>query len=477
MTGAGGGVPLEPDPDQLLEMGAAALELVGRFVAGLPDAPAADLDVPAPLLEAARRPPGEDGRPFTELLDQFEAAAGKGFETAGPGYFAFIPGGGLPSAAVADLLACSFNRFVNLAAPAPALAQLEATAVRWMCDLFGMPPASQGILTSGGSIANLSAVLAARHALLPPDFLRGTVYVSEHAHHSVAKAARLAGFPATAVRTVACTPDLRLDPAALRRAVAEDRAAGSSPFLLVASAGTTDTGAVDDLAALGDVALAERLWYHVDAAYGGFFQLTARGRARFAGIERADSVTLDPHKGMFLPYGTGCLLVRDGERLRAAHSGTADAAGYLAEALSVGDVPNFSEYSAELSRDFRGLRVWLPLQLHGVRAFREALDEKLDLAEEAFDALRRVPGLEVPWRPDLSIVAFRCRPDGFADPEAATRAVLAAVNASGRVFLSSTVVAGRLTLRLCILSFRTHRDRVLEAVALVREAVARLRAA
>jgi len=201
-----------------------------------------------------------------------------------------------------------------------------------------------------------------------------------------------------------------------------------------------------------------------------FFQLTERGRALFRGIERADSITLDPHKGMFLPYGTGSLVVRDGARLRDAHYAGAD---YLQDLGTEGDIPNFSEYSPELSRDFRGLRVWLPLKLHGVRAFRRALDEKLDLARVLYEALRETPGFELPWEPQLTVVPFRYRPR-HGDPEEFNRRLLDRINASKRVFLSSTMLEGRFTIRPCILSHRTHRDRMDEAVDIIRRAAADL---
>jgi aromatic-L-amino-acid decarboxylase len=236
----------------------------------------------------------------------------------------------------------------------------------------------------------------------------------------------------------------------------------------VANAGTTNTGAVDPIAAIADVCVREGLWLHVDAAYGGFFMLTDRGAARFAGIDRADSITLDPHKGMFLPYGTGSLLVRDAVQLRAAHA--SGGAAYLQDLVTGEEVlPSFSEYSPELSRDFRGLRVWLPLQLHGVAAFREAVDEKLDLAQRFHAGIVDDPAIEVLGEPDLSIVAFRlARPDG--DPERADRAFLERINASGRVFCSSTVVRGRFTVRAAILSVRTHAERIDEALEIVRAA-------
>ena len=205
-------------------------------------------------------------------------------------------------------------------------------------------------------------------------------------------------------------------------------------------------------------------------AYGGLFQLTDRGRRAFAGIERADSIAVDPHKTMFLPYGTGALLVRDGTKLREAHSVHAE---YLQDLAGEQEIPNFTDYSPELSRDFRGLRLWLPVKLHGLRAFREALDEKLDLARFLHRELAGADGFELPWNPKLSVVAFRCRP-ASSDPDEFNRRLLERINASRRVFLSSTMIDGRFFIRACIVSHRTHLDRVEEAAEIVRKAAAEL---
>jgi aromatic-L-amino-acid decarboxylase len=220
---------------------------------------------------------------------------------------------------------------------------------------------------------------------------------------------------------------------------------------------------VDPLPDIATVAAEEQLWRHVDAAYGGLFQLTERGRAALTGIERADSITLDPHKGLFLPYGTGCLLARDGEALRRAHEVHAD---YLPLPSEDAGLPDFSSYTPELTRDFRGLRLWLPLHLHGVQTFVDALDEKLDLARRVYDELAAIPSLEVPWSPDLSLVAFRPR-EGTDDD---AQRLLDRINGSGRMWLSAAPVRGRLFLRICILSHRTRPDRIDEALDLIRAA-------
>jgi aromatic-L-amino-acid decarboxylase len=448
-------------------MGGAAVELLARFVESLPERPASNYDGIEALVEEMRAAPPEQGTAFDELLDRFRRAADRGLEHAGAGFLAYVPGGGLYTAAVADFLACGFNRYLGVGAPAPALVAIEQSVLQWLCDVFGLPPTAQGLLTSGGSLAQLSAVAAARTKVLGEEFSSARLYVSPHTHHSVAKAARIAGLPASASVIVPVDAELRLDAEALRTAVRRDRADGFRPFLVVGSGGTTDTGTIDPLPQIAEVARDEGLWFHVDGAYGGPFVLTERGRRLLRGIEQADSITVDPHKGLFVPHGTGALLVRERDDLLRAHSG--DEPHYLQDLVSTEAVPSFADLSPELTRDFRGLRVWLPLHLHGVGTFRGALDEKLDLARHAYEALREIPELVLPWEPDLSIVAFRHR-----DGDEASRRILDLVNASRRVFLSSTVVDGRFMVRICVIVHRTHRDRVDECIALIRDAVGQI---
>ena len=447
-------------------MASRAIDFVVEFVNSLPEAPHIDLDGLDEALSRIRGDAPESGTGFEELIDQVALGARKAFNPAGPGYMAFIPGGGLFTAAVADLISLSVNRFVNLWNPAPVVAAMEADVIRWLCEMFGYPASARGIVTSGGSMSNLSAIVTARTSTLGEEFADGTVYVTEQTHASVAKAAAIAGLPLRAVRKVPVTPDLRMDVAMLQRSVKEDRDAGRKPFLVAASAGTTNTGAIDPLPEIADICVDEELWLHADAAYGGFFALTERGRARLAGIDRADSITLDPHKTLFLPYGTGVLLVRDGQKLREAHRAKGD---YLQDLAPEGDIPNFTDYSPELSRDFRGLRVWLPLKLHGIAAFRDALDEKLDLARTLYDALKGTSGFELPWEPELTVVPFRYVP-ASGDADAFNRRLLERINASQRVFLSSTRLNGDFWLRACIVSHRTHRDRVDEAIEIITDA-------
>ena len=456
--------PLELPPDEMRALVGAALDRIVAHVESLPRQPMSDKRGAFELAHSLVEPLPEAGSPVSELLDLiFDRAVKLTNNTASPGYLAYVPGGGLFHAAVADLIADSINRYTSVFESAPALAQLEANVVAWFCQIAGYPPEARGTLTSGGSLANWTALVTARRDRLPENFLNGVLYASDQAHYSVAKGAILAGFPVANVRSVPTDALFRLRPDALEAMIEEDRARGLTPFLVVASAGTTNTGAIDPLPELADLAARHGLWLHVDAAYGGFFLLTEKGKQLLRGIERADSIVLDPHKGLFLPYGTGAVLVRDGQALRRAHSLTAD---YMPGFQDDPGRVDFSQYSPELSRPFRGLRVWLPFKMAGAGAFRAQLEEKLELARWAADRLREMEGIEMLAEPQLSLLAFRLVPAGVPeeDLDALNQRFIERINDRQRVFLTGTRLRGRFALRICVLSFRTHRDRMEQAL-------------
>lgn len=463
--------PLELSTKAMQQMVDAAMARIVEHITTLPEQPVSYREGGQEFARAHVESLPEKGLPFSELLELiFDRLLTKTYNTASPGYLAYIPGGGLFHAAVADLIADSINRYVGVWVASPGLVQLEANVVRWFCQLVGYPDTSQGILTTGGSLANFTAIVTARRERLPDDFLRGTLYCSDQVHHSVTKAALLAGFPADNIRRVSSDKRQRLSIDRLRDQVDADRRAGFEPFLVVASAGTVNTGAVDDLDTLADLAEERGLWLHIDGAYGGFFVLTERGRKSFKGLERTDSITLDPHKGLFLPYGTGCLLVRDGAALERAHHVVAD---YMPPLQDEPDLVDFSEISPELSRDFRGLRVWLPLKMHGVGVFRQALAEKLDLAEWACRELETIDGIEIVAEPQLSILAFRLVPPGLDRDELdrLNQDLRDRINAKQHVFLTPTTLDGRYVIRICVLSFRTHHDRMQQCLEDIRLSV------
>ncbi|MSR06451.1 MAG: aminotransferase class V-fold PLP-dependent enzyme [Gemmatimonadetes bacterium] len=461
---------LEPSADEMRRLARLAMDRIVEHIETLPTQPAADTAGGADLARSLKDALPELGSPFEELLDLlYKKAAPKSFNAAGPGYLAYIPGGGLFLSGLADFMADTLNRYVGVWEASPGLVQLEANVIRWLCDIVGYPAGAGGFLTSGGSLANFSAVVTARRLNLPEDFLKGTLYCSSHTHSSVHRAAMLAGFPATAVREVPVDGRFCMQVDDLERRIVADRKAGLNPFFLVASAGTTNTGAVDDIPALVEIARREKMWLHVDAAYGGFFVLTERGRATLKGIVQADSVTLDPHKGMFLPYGTGCLIVRDATTLKKAHGYGAE---YLPAVQSDPDFVDFNQISPELTRAFRGLRLWLPLKLHGFGPFRKNLDEKLDLTVWAADQLRAMPGMEMLAEPQLSIIAFRLNRPGFSTTQLndLNKKFLAGINRRNRIFLSGTMLGDRFALRICVLSFRTHMERMKEGMDDIRAA-------
>ena len=465
--------PLEPSDDELRLLLDDAVRRVVLHIGSLPSQPAdgtGGAGASALARALIEREPPEEGTEAGPLLDLlFEKAIPASFNNAGPGFLAYIPGGGQPYAAAADLIASAVNRYVGVFAPAPALVQLETNVIRWFARAVGYPRSAGGFLTSGGSLANFSAVVAARHERLPEDFLKGTLYVSDQGHHCIRKAALLAGFPAANVREIPSDGEFRMRLDALADRVARDRAEGLTPFLVAASAGTTNTGAVDDLDALAGFAEKEGLWLHADAAYGGFFALTARGRSALSGLPRADSIVLDPHKGLFMPYGSGCLLVKDPGALRRSHSVSAH---YMPGMQDDPDSVDFCEISPELSRNFRGLGIWLALKLCGLAAFRASLDEKLDLAREAVEAVRAIPGMTIVAEPQLSLFAFRLAVRGASREEMnrLNRDLMDRVNARQRVLLTGTLLGEEFAIRMCILSFRTHADRVRMALEDLREA-------
>jgi aromatic-L-amino-acid decarboxylase len=442
---------LEPDGAELRRRAEEVLGHLLPWLERMPREPVARLDGARKLARRLETDWPEDGRSLRSLLHALSPGLDHSLQTTSPGYLGYVPGGGLPDAALAELYGMLTNRYTTLSMAAPTFAVLEQQVIRWFCGLVGWGDDAGGVLLSGGSLANLVGVCTARDVRRPrPD--RARIYTSEQAHHSVRKAALVAGFPDDVVALVPTDAGHRTDPRALADRLTADRAAGLEPFLVVANAGSTAVGAVDELHALADVAAAAGVHLHVDAAYGGFFLLTDRGREALAGIERADSVALDPHKGLFFPYGTGAVVVRDRAALRRAHTVRSS---YLPETHG-DDLWDFADLGPELSRGARGLRVWWPLVLHGRRAFREALDEKLDLARVAADHVRQLPGVRMVTEPVLSLFAFRA--DGDDDHN---RRWLAATNQRGRVFLTGATVPGvGFVLRVCVLGLRTHRPTI-----------------
>jgi aromatic-L-amino-acid decarboxylase len=445
------------------DMRAMADEVVSRAIAHLAsvdDQPSrGDVDAEA-LCRRLREPAPEHGTALGPLLDHlFQDCIPRSFTTIGPGYLAYIPGGGLYPAALADFIADTTNRFTGIWQSAPVLVQLEANALDWLRDWMRFPDTTRGLFTTGGSMATFNAILCARERKLGAEIRRGCLYTSDQAHHSVLKAAKMAGVMPDRVRAIAADDHFRLDVDALGEAIVRDRQQGLTPFAVVSSAGTTNTGAVDPLDAVGDLCGTEGLWHHVDGAYGAFFALNDELAPVLKGLSRADSLTLDPHKGMFLPYGTGALLVRDGSALRAAHEATA---AYLPAMPHPEDFYDPSQHGPELSRAFPGLRVWLSIKLFGAAAFRQAIAEKRQLAVDAWRRVAALPNIVIDAAPELSLFAFHVTWPGAdrAAEDAATQKLLEDTTRRGRVMLTGCTARGRFLGRVCVLSFRTHQRQI-----------------
>ena len=452
---------------QLLEMTG---ERLADFISTLPEQPTDSSALFDPeagwLKDPLPNSPSDSEALLAFLFDEVIPAA---YNPASPGYLAYVPGGGLFSAALGELIAGTVNRYTGCWASAPAAVELETQAIRWLAEMMGMPKGSLGVLTSGASISTLIALVAAREKHLGEEIHRGVIYTSAEIHHSVPKAARVAGLPERNLRQVAVDEKFRMRPEKLQEAIEADRDAGLLPFFVCSSAGTVNTGSIDPLEEIAAVATEEGLWHHVDGAYGAAFHLVPELAGPLRGMSLADSLAVDPHKGLFLAYGTGALLVRDMAPLREAFQSSA---AYMPD-MQAGGHYDFCEFTPELSREWRGLRLWLPLKLHGVDAFRSSLSLKRELAVRAWEHLDRRADIEIPVEPDLSLFIFRQRHQDCTPQEedARNQALLERINRHQRVMLTGTLVNDRFYLRLCILHLRTDHARLDEALTIIDDAL------
>jgi aromatic-L-amino-acid/L-tryptophan decarboxylase len=391
-----------------------------------------------------------------------------GLNPASGGHLAYIPGGGIYYSALGDYLVDVFNRYAGVYYASPGAVRMENMLIRWMCDLVGFPREAGGNLTTSGSLANLIAIVVGRDAmrLKSADIERSVIYLSKQTHHSVDKGIRVAGLGECVLRFVDLDDKYRMEAEDLSSKIAADKAAGLRPLMVIASAGTTDVGAIDPLIEIGEIARQNGIWYHIDAAYGGFFILTDEGKSKLRGLDLADSLVIDPHKGLFLPYGLGVVLVRDVEHLKRSYSFNAN---YMQDAFSGPDEISPAEVSPELTKHFRGLRLWLPLKIHGLAPFRSCLEEKLLLAKYFYDEVRRI-GFESDLAPELSVVTYRYVPKDV-DADEFNKRLLQKVVDDGRIFISSTILDGKFTLRFACLSFRTHLKTVDTLIGILRDAI------
>ncbi len=414
----------------------------------------------------------ENGVPLSSVLEEMNQMVDySGLNPASGGHLAYIPGGGVLPSSLGDLLAAVTNRYAGVAFANPGAVALEHFLIRWMTELFGFPKTTGGNLSSGGSIANLIAITTARDALnlRPSDYERLVIYGSERMHHCLHKALRIAGLGFSPLREIELDHRQRMIPEVLEAQIIQDRTDGLTPFLIIGSAGTTDTGSIDPLDALADIAERQHLWFHIDAAYGGFFYLVPELKSRLSGISRAHSLVIDPHKGLFLPYGTGAVLIRDIQQLHASQYYQAN---YMQDAAMADLGWSPADLSPELTKHFRGLRMYFALKMFGIDQFRNALKEKIVLCQYFHHAIHEL-GFEVGPYPELSVTHFRWAPPGV-DPNKVNRRIMDLVHADGRVFLSSTTLDGQIWIRLAVLSFRTKLRHITMTLDLLRETLTQL---
>jgi glutamate/tyrosine decarboxylase-like PLP-dependent enzyme len=454
--------PLALDPQTMRELGYRTVDLLVGELTDL-ERPPLRRATPPEMRARLGGPAPEGPEDFEALLEVLRTDVLAFMERSfHPGFFAFVPSNGTWPGALGDFVAAAMNIYAGHWQEAAGPCQVELDVLDWFKTWIGYPDGAAGALVSGGSAANMTALACAREArvgAMRPDLV---AYVSDQAHSSMARAARVLGFRSDQLRVLPSDARYRLPPRLLRNAIQADRRAGRTPLLVAAAAGATNTGSVDPLPELAEVCAEHGLWLHADAAYGGFAVLTERGRAALAGLELADSVTMDPHKWLYQPIECGALLVRDGPALRAAFTITPP---YLQDVAGGEAETDFSDLGMQLSRSARALKVWLSIRTFGLGAFRAAIERSLDLAAHAAERVRASPALELLAPPSLGIVCLRRRLDGPGpqDEDALAQAnarLLAGLERENIAFASSTRLRGRYAVRLCVLNHTTTREHV-----------------
>ncbi len=412
----------------------------------------------------------EEAAHLKDLLSAIEENIDKaGINAASGGHLGYIPGGGIYPSALGDYIAALSNRYAGVFFAAPGAVRLENMLLRWMCRLVGFPESSAGNLTSGGSISNLMALITAREAagLKARNFEKAVIYLSEQAHHSIQKALRIAGMGEAQLRYLPLDKKLRISVSDLESAIQKDRKEGLIPFFINASLGTTNTGAVDPIKPISEIAKKENIWFHIDAAYGGFFKLVPEVEDKFKAVEKADSITLDPHKSLFLPFGTGAVLIKDKKAALKVHHYLAD---YMQDTHAANEEISPADISPELTKHFRGMRLWLPLKLFGLKPFRAALEEKLYLARYFQQEIQKISGFETGPEPELSIAIFRYV-SSSGDANSFNERLLEEIRQDGRIFLSSTTINGIFWIRAAILAYRTHLAQIELLLEIIKEKI------
>jgi glutamate/tyrosine decarboxylase-like PLP-dependent enzyme len=440
-----------------------------------------------------------EGEAVERLFDDFRLVLDASRHNGHPRFFGYVASPSTPVGAYADLLASALNQNVTSWRSAPAATEVERTVVRWLSELVGYGSAGHGLLTSGGSLANLTALIMAHRAYAPQDVARKglraidvpmTVYASSEVHLSIPKAADVMGLGRDHIRMVETDEMFRLDVRRLRERIDADVRSGLKPFCIVATAGTVNTGAVDPLEEIARVAEEYDLWLHVDGAYGALATLDEERHALFRGMERADSLALDAHKWLYAPVDCGCLLFRDAGRARAAFS-TTEADYIKVHEEEEHEAFAFWDYGIELSRRFRALKLWMMLRYYGTRRLAEAIGDDNALAQYLAECISASEDFELLAPVSLSICCFRYVPEalrlrleearGEEESEAINSEldhmnarIMHAVQRGGRAYLSNATLRGRFSLRACITNFRTTRADLDRTLDIIRDAAREL---
>jgi aromatic-L-amino-acid/L-tryptophan decarboxylase len=460
-----------PDLDSLRSYCRQVADWVLHDFAGLPERRVGTRATRGEMEALLREPPPELGRNLEAVLAEFQdKVAPFTFRPNHPRFFAFIPG--VPSflSILGEWLCAGTNYFCGVWLEAAGPSQVEILVLDWFKEFLGYPRESRGILTSGGSEANLTALVVARERLPFADRNRAVLYLTEHRHWSVDRAAKVIGLRPEQVRALPAAEGYWLAPATLDQAIRGDAGAGRLPWVVVANAGATNTGSIDPLLGLADICRAHRLWLHVDAAYGWPAVLTDWGKTLMRGIELADSITLDPHKWFGQTFESGCVLIRSGRELPAAFALRPE---YMQDVVPGEDEVNFADEGLALTRRFRALKIWLSVKVLGIGWFRDLVNHSCNLIELAQALLVRSGRFEILCPRQLSVVCFRYLPRKKASDQEIERinqGIFEALMAGGRAFLSTTRLNNKLALRLCSVNWRTTANDVEEVVKLLIEA-------
>ena len=459
-----GGNGLQMAPELMLDLAHKAAELLVERIQNLPEGEAWDGEFRQGLEKQLMKVPPEDGRSPAEIIEQVaREILPVAMRLDHPRCFAFIPSSPTWPGVLADFMAAGYNINACTWLVGSGPSQLELVVIDWFRQWVGYPESAGGLFTSGGSAASLDAFVAAREAADHPEC--ATVYMSDQSHSALIRAARIIGIRPECIHLIPSDDLFRLDMDALAQAVADDRAAGFNPIAVCANAGTSSTGTIDPIEAMADYCESEGIWLHIDAAYGGFAVVTGQGKELLRGIERADSIGLDAHKWFFQPYEAGCLLVKDLSTLEQAFAVRHD---ILQDTIWGANHPNFSDRGLQLSRSVRALKVWMSVQTFGMEAFRQAVSKGMALATQAEEYVRESQLLETLNPTSLGIVCFRINPDDTSiDEEELTeinKTVLARMFWEDKAFISSTLLHGKFSLRLCIVNHTTTWDDVRETL-------------